>query len=163
MGNQPTPVAQTHPRFVLLVIASVVLSTIITDAVMSQLRPGCSVLSQTAQAVSAEGAKHRIKGVLGLGSVETVADIAYTRESSLEAPSAGYTPPDSYTLAARANLTTFKTELLSKQISIFDTPKVEGLWGTYSPIITCPPARPLTRYGGEGDGSTLLCKLPQLL
>lgn len=31
-------------------------------------------------------------------------------------------------------------------------------WHLFSPVITCPPGRPLTKYG-QGDGSKLLCNL----
>lgn len=59
---------------------------------------------------------------------------------------------------AIASLNNYKGSLLGRLTpywarTSFWTPDV------YEPIITCPPDRPLTRYGGRGDGSKLLCSL----
>lgn len=32
-------------------------------------------------------------------------------------------------------------------------------WARFKPVIGCPLDRELTRYGGEGDGSKLLCRV----
>lgn len=36
-------------------------------------------------------------------------------------------------------------------------------WGVMLPIITCPPSRPIKRYGGTSDGSKLLCDVTEKL
>lgn len=32
-------------------------------------------------------------------------------------------------------------------------------WSYFQPFITCPPDRPMKRYGGGGDGGKILCSL----
>lgn len=75
-------------------------------------------------------------------------------------------PLDAYTAAALRNLTNFQDRLLAIGVPFFGvTAAAEGkdkapnLWELLSPVIACPPDQPLSRYGGEGDGSKQLCKL----
>jgi hypothetical protein len=73
-----------------------------------------------------------------------------------------------YPAAARANLADFQDRLLSVGIAFFGVDQAfkgkynaPSLWKSLGPIISCPPDRPVTRYGSDGDGGKLLCKLPQ--
>jgi hypothetical protein len=75
---------------------------------------------------------------------------------------------DAYTAAALSNLTDFRERLLSIGIPYFGVDKASkgknnatNLWKLLEPIISCPPDQPMTRYGPGGDGSKLLCKLPE--
>lgn len=61
---------------------------------------------------------------------------------------------------AKANLTNYKNNILSLVRPHYGK---QGFWSVFLPIISCPPDRPLTRYGGTGDGSKLLCSLPSSL
>lgn len=100
-----------------------------------QIRPGVKV------DVATEGAKHSPQGTYGS------------------------TAAWNYQANARANLTAFKDTLLSPVHPVFGNKETQKLWPMFSPIITCPEDRPLTRYGGrqsgplKGDGAKLLCKL----
>lgn len=58
--------------------------------------------------------------------------------------------------AARANLSSYRGGLLSHVRPYYGK---KDFWTVFLPVISCPPDRPLTRYGGTGDGSKLLCKL----
>lgn len=75
-----------------------------------------------------------------------------------------------YFTSARANLTSYKTTLLSHVAPEFNNKDILHLWTkVFGPIITCPPGRPVTKYGGltrgplKGDGSKLMCRLPRTL
>jgi hypothetical protein len=74
---------------------------------------------------------------------------------------------DAYTTAAMANLTEFQERALSIGIPFFGVSQASGgknnsnIWKQLEPVVSCPPDQPLQRYGGGGDGSKLLCKLPQ--
>jgi len=54
-------------------------------------------------------------------------------------------------------LTFYKQHILQKHLGSFHSFKQED-WPLFTPVITCPPDRPLTQYG-QGDGSKWLCKL----
>lgn len=57
---------------------------------------------------------------------------------------------------ALSNLSSYKSTLLNRMVSLW---RKKEFWSVHQPIVTCPPGRPLTRYGGKGDGSKLLCGL----
>lgn len=57
---------------------------------------------------------------------------------------------------ALVNLTNYRNGLLSLVRPYYGK---QDFWSIFLPVISCPPNRPLTRYGGTGDGSKLLCSL----
>lgn len=72
--------------------------------------------------------------------------------------------------AAARNVSRLQLQLLSRVLPALGQPKGklpgEGLsaeqWAAFAPVLRCPPGRPLTRYGGPGDGSKILCSVEAL-
>jgi hypothetical protein len=54
-----------------------------------------------------------------------------------------------------------RTSLLSSMVPLLKDTDPTKVWKALAPIITCPDDRPLTRYGGAGDGGKLLCRIPK--
>lgn len=57
---------------------------------------------------------------------------------------------------AIANLTNYRDSILSLVRPHYGK---QGYWSIFKQVVSCPPDRPLTRYGGTDDGSKLLCRL----
>lgn len=75
---------------------------------------------------------------------------------------------DAYSAAALQNLTDLNERLLSISVPFFGVTQASqgrgnatNLWQLLEPIISCPPGQPVSQYGPGGDGSKLLCKLPE--
>lgn len=66
------------------------------------------------------------------------------------------TTQSSWEMQATANLTSYRSTLLSQVRPHYGK---QNWWTVFLPVISCPPDRPLTRYGGTGDGSKLLCSV----
>ncbi|KAF6259117.1 methyltransferase domain-containing protein [Scenedesmus sp. NREL 46B-D3] len=74
---------------------------------------------------------------------------------------------NSYVVAAAANISRFKQQLLAGMVPYFARQNTSlpgyGLeeedWQLFKPIISCPSNRPLTKYAGEEDGSKFLCQV----
>lgn len=59
-----------------------------------------------------------------------------------------------YTAAAVTNITAFKHTLMARVASSFNVQAGKfgyDNWKLFSPVIQCPPDRPLAKYGGEGE------------
>lgn len=82
------------------------------------------------------------------------------RQHAQQAPSTHGSAHIVWKRQALANLTSYKSTLLSRMVPLWGK---KEFWSVHRPIVTCPPGRPLTRYGGNGDGSKLLCKLTDAL
>lgn len=86
------------------------------------------------------------------GNVNEVKDAA-----SIQVPEATVS---AWKAAAATNLTEFEASLAARMRPL---KRNKNYWPHFPPVISCPPDRPLTRYGGCGDGSKLLCRLPTTL
>lgn len=137
------------------VIVCVLLGTLVVDVLIAELRPSCSLLGSTEANRAVATAWYRHKQGLPAGAPEAGT-----------APRAPAAPATEYEAAARSNLTAYAAALLTKPPELGNKtfPKLWSL-PAFSPITTCPPERPLTKYGGRsagglvGDGAKLLCQL----
>eukprot|EP00775_Hariotina_reticulata_P009669 gene9669-9828_t len=73
-------------------------------------------------------------------------------------------PKSDYDAELLQGIKKFRAELLSKLNPRYQLP-VKGFtpddWKIFAPFANCPPDRPATRYGGQGDGSKMMCKLKE--